>query len=53
MYLITDKAAKKIFETGIGLPGSTRGSKSLLRSSNKEIDLEEVEPSRFNIELGP
>lgn len=51
IYLAIDKAREKVFQIRIWLPNNTRGSKSLLRSLSKKVDLEKVEPSRPNVEL--
>lgn len=47
-----DKVVKKIFKTRIGLPNNIRGLESLSKFLSKEINLEKVELSRFNMELG-
>lgn len=52
MYLIIDRAKKRVFEIKIWLPDNTRSSKSSSRFSSKKFDLEKVELGEFNIKLG-
>lgn len=53
MYLAMDKVAKGAFEAEIGWPDNTRDLQTLSKSLSGKIDLERVEPDRFNAKLEP
>lgn len=43
VYLAINRAAKEAFEIGVEWPNNTGGSKSLLKSSNRGINLKKIE----------
>lgn len=51
MYLIIGRVIEVVLKIRVGWSNNIEGLKSLLRFLSREINLEKVELSRFNIEL--
>lgn len=52
IYLITNIVAKVVLRTKVDYLNNTKSLESLLRSLSRKVNMKEVKPNRFNIELG-